>query len=74
MYFQLCIVFHLSINNDHLRGFVKLKKNPKIREKIRKWVGVSKAKSDFYFFFKLDRGVGGWSLNNPSFSRIFGIF
>ena len=23
---------------------------------------------------KLDNGMGGWCLNNPSFSRIFGFF
>ena len=36
-----------------VRAFVKLKKNPKIREKLGKWVGGSSPNSDFSFFWKL---------------------
>ena len=75
---------------NSLRGFVKLKKNPKNREILGSgWVGLSSPNSDFFFencvFFyvfvlfscfqnKLDSGVGGYGLTNPSFSRIFGFF
>ena len=71
------------------RGFVKLKKSKNPR-KTRKWVGGSSPNSDLSFFGKfcvvlccfllyiflkkIDRGVGGWGLANPSFSRIFLFF
>ena len=65
-----------------LRGFVKLKKIKKIREKLGSgWVGQVPTRTFFFhvvfllYMFpkikKMDRGVGGCCLANPSFSRIF---
>ena len=68
-----------------LKGFVKLKK---IQEKLGSgWVGQAPTWICIFFFFffvlflsfymfpkKMDKGMGGWYLTNPSFSRIFGIF
>ena len=63
-----------------LRDFVKLKKS--------EWVGQTPTQISFFFEIlcfsvvfsvvhvsekkKLDRQVGGWCLDKPSFSRIFG--
>ena len=52
----------MSISSDFLfvklfRGLEEIKKNPKFREKIRKWVGGSTANSDLKKKFEKSKTV-----------------
>ena len=79
----IIILYYYIIHASYLRGFEKLRKNPKIREKHGNGGGGQAPTRGggscnvFFVLFskkKLCRGVRGWGLTNSSFSRIFGFF
>ena len=65
---------HIRDREVHLRGFVKLKKMQKFEKNSEVGGGLCCFHVSKCFQKKMHRGVNGWGLTNPSFSRIFGFF